>query len=385
MDTSTPEIATMENTTHGGVMTLLRMARTRCGASLAFAALQGADGRFAIAAFPPLGDESPWSIESIEELAHHAWEDPSLLSDPVLVRTTRLLAPTWSTEQQAKLAAVPLSDPGVPEAPWGLLCVAEPMKGYFEHDELQALSALAVRLTSYLRARQELFDAGDEPGAAGGEDEPPAGSWEPPATPAALVDTPTAERAAAERAPGYDHTATNGQSAPEALGAPETLGAPASEPSPPVVPEAAALIAAALLPDPLTGLPGLASLLAHLGRMLADPPSRRAIGVLVVDLVPVDAAGDLSDAVLTTVAAALRAQVRGDDLVTRVGERTFAVAVELRGAADPAAVRQRIVDTLSAAMSSLPLAPAIRSALAVADESSGPEEVLGRAAGQLAD
>jgi GGDEF domain-containing protein len=384
MDTSTPEIATMENTTHGGVMTLLRMARTRCGASLAFAALQGADGRFAIAAFPPLGSESPWGIESIEELAHHAWEDPSLLSDPVLVRTTRLLAPTWSTEQQAKVAAVPLSDPGVPEAPWGLLCVAEPMKGYFEHDELQALSALAVRLTSYLRARQELFEASDEPGAAGDQDEPPAGSWEPPATPAAMVDTPTAEPAPAERAAGYHHTATNGQRAPQTPAAPETPAAPSSEPSPPVVPEAAALIAAALLPDPLTGLPGLASLLAHLGRMLADPPGRRAVGVLVVDLVPAGA-GDLSDAVLTTAAAALRSQVRGDDLVTRVGERTFAVAVELRGAADPAAVRQRIVDTLSAATSSLPLAPAIRSALAIADESSGPEEVLGRAAGQLAD
>ncbi len=383
MDASTAEIVTMENTTHGGVMTLLRMARTRCGASLAFAALRNVDGRFAIAAFPPLGDEGPWSIESIEELAHHTWEDPSLLGGPVLVRTTRLLAPTWPEgEQQAKLAAVPLADPATPETPWGLLCVAEPMKGYFEHDALEALSALALRLTSYLRARQELFDAEDDTA-------PSVTLTDEPITPAAPARAAPAPAAPAEPPPGLaDHALgnghpvtnghTNGHAGGHAGGHPEPAGALGGT-------EAASAIAAALSPDSLTGLLGLPSLLAHLGRMLADPRTARATGVLVVELVPADATDAVPDAVFTTVAAALRAQVRGDDLVTRVGDRTFAVAVELRGSAEPMAVRQRIVDTLSAAMSSLPLAPAIRSALAVADESSDPEDVLRRAAGLLAD
>ncbi|MHB1584154.1 MAG: hypothetical protein ACYCU7_08410 [Acidimicrobiales bacterium] len=361
MDASTAEIVTMENTSHGGVMTLLRMARTRCGASLAFAALRNVDGRFAIAAFPPLADDGNWTIESIEELAHHTWEDPSLLGGPVLVRTTRLLAPTWEAdERQAKLAAVPLSDPATPDVPWGLLCVAEPLKGYFEHDELEALSALAVRLTSYLRARQELFDDG-------GGDEP------------AIVAEP----------PGNGHPATNGHTnghtgvhggTPSADEAPS----PADEaPSP--ASEAATAVDEALAPDPETGLRGVPSLLAHLGRMLADRRPGRSVGVLVVELVPVAPAEAVSESVLATAAAALGAQVRGDDLVTRLGRRTFAVAVELRGTGEPVAVRQRIVDTLSAAMSSLPLSPTIRSALAVADESSGPEEILRRAASLLAD
>lgn len=369
MDASTAEIVTMENTSHGGVMTLLRMARTRCGASLAFAALRNGDGRFAIAAFPPLGDDGPWSIESIEELAHHTWEDPSLLGGPVLVRTTRLPGPTWADdEQQAKLAAVPLSDPAMPEVPWGLLCVAEPRKGYFEHDELEALSALALRLTSYLRARQELFDGGDvEPASAGDA-------------------TGMATEPVAADQPGDGHPFTNGCTNGHSNGHANVHGSvPASAEAPPLPSEAATAVAEALSPEPGTGLLGVPSLLAHLGRMLAERRPGRAVGVLVVELVPVAPAETVSEAVLATAAAALRAQVRGDDLVTRLGRRTFAVAVELRGMGEPVAVRQRIVDTLSAAMSSLPLSPTIRSALAVADESSGAEEVLRRAAGLLAD
>jgi GGDEF domain-containing protein len=353
VDTSTAEIVTMENTSHGGVMTLLRMARTRCGASLAFAALRNVDGRFAIAAFPPLTDDGTWTIESIEELAHHTWEDPSLLGGPVLVRTTRLLAPTWGADdQQAKLAAVPLSDPATPDVPWGLLCVAEPLKGYFEHDELEALSALAVRLTSYLRARQELFD--------GDDDEP------------AIVADP----------PGNGHPTTNGHTNGHAG---VHGGAPPAGQAPSLRSEAATALDAALSPDPETGLRGIPSLLAHLGRMLADARPGRSVGVLMVELVPVAPVETVSVTVLAAAAAALGAQVRGDDLVTRLGRRTFAVAVELRGPSEPVAVRQRIVDTLSAAISSLPLSPTIRSALAVADESSGAEEVLRRAAGLLAD
>ncbi|MGH9046773.1 MAG: GGDEF domain-containing protein [Acidimicrobiales bacterium] len=147
------------NGAHGGVGHLLRMAKTQCGVSLAFAALRKADGGFAIATFPTLMADPTWSVEAIDELVRQTWEDPHLSGGSVLVRSGRVLKGMWTGQgHHIKLAAAALSDPDAPEQPWGLLCVAEPLAGHFEQDQLNLLGNLAVRLTSYLRARQQVLE-----------------------------------------------------------------------------------------------------------------------------------------------------------------------------------------------------------------------------------
>jgi GGDEF domain-containing protein len=147
------------NGAHGGVGHLLRMAKTQCGGSLAFAALRKADGGFAIATFPTLTADPTWTVEAIDELVRQTWDDPNLTGGSVLVRSGRALRGMWTGQGlHIKLAVAALSDPGTPEHPWGLLCVAEPPAGHFEQDQLNLLANLAVRLTSYLRARQRVLE-----------------------------------------------------------------------------------------------------------------------------------------------------------------------------------------------------------------------------------
>ncbi len=149
------------NGAHGGVGHLLRMAKTQCGGSLAFAALRKPDGGFAIATFPTLTADPTWTVESVDELVRQTWEDPHLTSGTVLVRSGRVLRSMWTGQgHHIKLAVAALSDPDAPQHPWGLLCVAEPVAGHFEQDQLKTLAALAGRLTSYLRARQRVLEGG---------------------------------------------------------------------------------------------------------------------------------------------------------------------------------------------------------------------------------
>jgi len=177
------------NGAHGGVGHLLRMAKTQCGVSLAFAALRKADGGFAIATFPLLTADPTWTIEAIDELVRQTWEDPHLGGGTVLVRSGRILKGMWTGQaHHIKLAAAALSDPEAPEHPWGLLCVAEPLAGHFEQDQLNLLGHLAVRLTSYLRARQQVLE-----GSYGFQQGVAAEAVPEPAQPSAyepMVETP---------------------------------------------------------------------------------------------------------------------------------------------------------------------------------------------------
>jgi len=166
---SMTEQDTQDRGAHGGVVNLLRMAKTQCGAALAFAALRKADGHFAIATFPALTPDSAWDIEAIDELVHQAWSDPHLTGGKVLVRSGRVVAGRWPGDGAfVKLAVAPLSDLGSVDRPWGLLCVADPLLGHFEQERLDLLGTMAVRLTSYLRARQEILEELDATRDAGG-------------------------------------------------------------------------------------------------------------------------------------------------------------------------------------------------------------------------
>ncbi len=176
------------NGTHGGVGHLLRMAKTQCGVTMAFAALRKADGGFAIATFPTLSADPTWSVEAIDELVRQTWDDPHLAGGSVLVRSGRILKGMWTGQaNHIKLAAAALSDPESPEVPWGLLCVAEPLGGHFEQDQLNLLGNLAVRLTAYLRARQQVLEgspAFESATAPSAPEAPPEPAYEP------MVETP---------------------------------------------------------------------------------------------------------------------------------------------------------------------------------------------------
>jgi GGDEF domain-containing protein len=157
--TSTMESSGMESGAHGGVGHLLRMAKTQGGVAVAFAALRKADGGFAIATFPNLTNDPAWTIEAIDELVRQTWDDPVLGGGKVIVRSGRVLRGMWTGQaHHTKMAVAALNDPDLPERPWGLLCLAEPLAGHFEQDDLTLLHTLALRLTSYLRARQELLE-----------------------------------------------------------------------------------------------------------------------------------------------------------------------------------------------------------------------------------
>jgi GGDEF domain-containing protein len=185
------------------------MAKTQCGVSLAFAALRKTDGGFAIATFPSLTADPSWSVEAIDELVRQTWEDPHLTGGTVLVRSGRVLKGMWTGQgHHIKLAAAALSDPEAPDHPWGLLCVAEPLAGHFEQDQLNLLGNLAGRLTSYLRARQQVLDGA---------------TFTPPAAPAAPEPVPE------PAAPAYEPmvetpVVTNATPAPEPLAAPPLVG-----------------------------------------------------------------------------------------------------------------------------------------------------------------
>ena len=125
-------------------------------------------------------------------------------------------------------------------------------------------------------------------------------------------------------APGAPRPSTNGAGAspPDGLGAP-SFGSGGLD-------RLAELLVES---DPVTGLPSAAGLLARLGRILgaAGEPGW-ALGLVALQLVRSGGAALLavpSEELLSGIAAALRAELRFDDVVARIGPRTFVAAVPL--------------------------------------------------------
>jgi len=495
------------NGAHGGVGHLLRMAKTQCGVSLAFAALRKADGGFAIATFPALTSDPTWTIEAIDELVRQTWDDPHLGSGTVLVRTGRVLRGMWAGQSHhIKLAAAALSDAEAPEHPWGLLCVAEPLAGHFEQDQLNLLGNLAARLTSYLRARQQVLEGafgGIEPTGtvvAPAPEEPPVPESlaqpvaetpfvEPVAAPVSPAPQPTGEpvggfeqlfeevqevehpleeatgepigswgmirhrearsddwtfleldeidwieatepsTVAAEEVvrEGTGITATTTGStttesvaleipavqrvaeavffeettrpeapveAPraaataEAGAVPSTFGTREAEPvATPPSRERTSDLDAMLGPDPVTGLPTLATLVGRLSTSLAHVRNHEgAVGLILVDVSAPAGSPEVGPTALMTVAGRLANHLRDRDLVARIGASTFAVLVDLRpGAVDLDVIQERSLGSLSEGTEASTGGLRVRSAMASAGAGStiSAEELLRQAADQL--
>jgi len=140
-------------------------------------------------------------------------------------------------------------------------------------------------------------------------------------------------------------------------------------------------------PDPVTGLATLTTLVGRLSASLAHVRNNEGtVGLIVVDVAPMDPTQPLSTTSLMTVAGRLTNHLRERDLVARIGPSLFAVLVDLRpGSIELEAIRERTIATLTAGIESSSGGVLARSALASAGAGSTvtAEELLRQAADQL--
>jgi GGDEF domain-containing protein len=381
----------MEGSAQGGVVNLLRMARTQCAVSIAFAALRNADGTFALATFPSLGRDGGWSVEAIDELAHQTWADPHLHSGHVLVRTARVPGADWpGRDHQVKLAVAPLSDLATSDRPWGLLCLADPAGGQFEQDHLDLLGTLAVRLTSYLRARQEVvenvFTVVSEPGSA--PLEPVPVEWYVGGGLAEPEPTPPVDSTSSLEATGGPPAGSMDRGAGGIGGRPAETDIADADIADADIADADEVLGSMLRPDKLTGLVGLPSVLVHLSGAVG---ALRRSGTGAVALVLLDLGDDtaptypLPDPILSAVAQRLRDRVRNSDLLGRIGRATFAVVADMKpGTTDVSAIERRLADATRSVTASSGVSVRSTMTTVVPDSALGPEDVLRRAIAQLA-
>ncbi len=278
----------------GGVDRLLWMARTHCGAAVAFASVRQADGRFSSIALPGTAAGSAWSDEALDELVTRTWADLVGTGGPVV--SDALIANPVPGEpvRQVSVAAAPLSDPGSEAAPWGMLGVAGSTGGRFEPFQLELLGNLARRLGALLRARHR-----------------------PTPPPAGLAGSP-----------------------PGSAGGPQS-GAPLN----PVTSELDVLLG----PDPLTGLATLTALVGRLSTSLAQLRTNDgSVGLILIEVAEANGWQLPSSTTLIDVAGRLMQHLRERDLIARIGPTTFAILVDLLpGAINVGAIRDRALVSLS--------------------------------------
>jgi hypothetical protein len=138
----------------GGTTSLLRIARTECRAAVAFLALPVDENMFATATYPVLSEEDVVSVTALDELLHEIWDDAELAPGKVLIHSVQAGSRRLVRSKRTEVALVRL-DNGPDGRPLGLLGVAGPSGGVFGND-IHGLGALADRVSSYLRARQQV-------------------------------------------------------------------------------------------------------------------------------------------------------------------------------------------------------------------------------------
>lgn len=187
LETVMAEDMETEQIERGGVMSLLRMAKVRCGAAVAFSALRAPDGTLSIAAYPDPtatlpGEDAEWSLPVLSTMVSGLWGDPGLGEDPFIARHLALPEGTPGVDTELSVAAVALAGETDTAGLWGLLGVANPVQSPFHQPQLGTLADLGHRLTAYLRAREEVLSAAPTAPAEG-----PRTAKQGPTTPPAPV------------------------------------------------------------------------------------------------------------------------------------------------------------------------------------------------------
>jgi|GEM_PF-3966487 len=144
----------MHESLSGATNHLLRMARSECGAALAFVAI-AADGAAETAVYPQVAPDDLFGQAEVDEIARQAWADPELGQAGVFVRASRLKRRQLGLPKRFVVAVAPL--PGeLGAGPSGILAVVDPAAGTFEAGQLDLLRQVAQRLASHLDARREM-------------------------------------------------------------------------------------------------------------------------------------------------------------------------------------------------------------------------------------
>ncbi len=308
----------------GSVGRLLSMAKERCAAAVAFAAVRSADGTLSSIAVPATAPGTSWSAEHLAVMVRETWAELERAGGPVRRRHT--LGPAPGAEPRSVvISAVPLAHPGRPGAPSGLLGVAGAPGAHLEDPGLEWLGHLGDRLAAFLRARDRL-------------------------------------------------------SAPSVLEA-RDLEPPVS--ANPLANELDVLLG----PDPLTGLATLTALVGRLSTSLASLRTEGgSVGLVLIEVAESDAWRLPSSDTLVEIAGHLSGQQRERDLVARIGPSTFAILVDLfPGPIDIGAIRDRALRSLADGVTSGHGALTTRSgtAWATTGTASTAEQLLRAAAGQL--
>lgn len=349
----------MEQGLSGGTTNLLRMARSGCQSGSSFVALALTDDSFATAVYPATPEPGAVDVSAVDAVVRQLWHDPGLGRGKALVRTVRI------GDDRLAVAAVPLAmtDDGQPS---GILGVADLGGTSFGVPDLELLSRIAQRLTSYVQARRAvrsqfassggLADVGAE--ASRGT---VAGQFATAASDARRAYGPEAFEASGGA--GADRPVTSSAASPAAgepvgpaFGAyggglalppfPPPAGtagvAPVSRRVDPVSEEAPAAPAGpAQAQDPqgdsvrsllgddaeIEGLVPLGALLGRAGRLLgAGAATSGSLAVVAIEVDGVD--GAAVDEV-ARVARAIRSELRFDDPLARIGDLSFVAVVPL--------------------------------------------------------
>jgi hypothetical protein len=400
----------------GGTTNLLRMARSGCQSAVAFVALALGDQTFATATYPSeLGKGLPTATE-VEDLVRQLWLDPGLARGKALVRTLPLGGHgPGQTPSRFAVAAVPLGA-GAGGQPSGILGVTDPEAKTFGVPDLELLSRIAQRLTSYVKARQAVRTqlAATTAGQGGSQPapwwdvEPPPAPAAPAPAPAPAAPTPAPAAGSTGRESGKSQVrppspppfpppagtmgvvpnrgpsaASSGDRAAGRPTEPKPFSEPVRAPGPAHFPEprpsGAGMPAEAADPlgallgggDLVPGLLPLGALLGRAGRLLGA--GTLVSGTLAVVVVAVEGAAPQSAAVVADLVRSLRTDLRFDDPLARIGSLSFVAVVPLApGGSSPEQVEARLVDRAREAVASLPGA-VVRAAHVEAPLSAGRE------------
>jgi hypothetical protein len=327
----------------GGTTNLLRMARSGCQSAVAFVALALGDQSFATATYPAeLGDGLP-SAAQLEGLARQLWLEPGLAQGKALVRTVQLGGHQAGQSQVRLAVAVLPLGVGSGGQPSGILGVADPEAKSFGLPELELLSRIAQRLTSYVKARQAVRTQ--------------------------LAATETLREEPSPPSPWGEAVAPDpGAGAPEPWQPPDA-GPPTERARPETQPGTVDPLGALLGDGAVPGLVPLGALLGRAGRLIGAGFSTH--GSLAVIVVTVDGVPQQVPDVLAGLVRALRSDLRFDDPVASIGGMSFVAVVPLApGAASADQVEARLVDRVREAVASYPGA-VVRAAHVVAPLSAG--------------
>ncbi|MGC8471854.1 MAG: hypothetical protein ACP5PM_06135 [Acidimicrobiales bacterium] len=316
----------MSGSLGGGSTHLLRMARTGCKSAVSFVALAAGD-HVATAIYPIASDEAPLGEEVVDDLVRQLWLDPAVARHKALLRSVRVAGhQPGEAPIQLAVATVPVGADGEGR-PWGLLGVADPDVKAFGLPDVELLSRIAQRLTSYVAARRQVRSV------AASSSPPPAGSSPPPASssppPAGTAPVPEARTADLASTPGL-----------------------------------ACLFGGE---DPGTGLLPLGTLLGRTGRLLGA--GEGAGGSLAVVALEVSGASGTPKDTMARVARAIRADLRFEGLVSGLGATGFIAVVPLApGGTGAQALADRLATSARAAVGTT--GAAVRSAHVAVDLSS---------------